>query len=431
MVYRSPKSRLPIYIFPILALFATGCIATGCTAAHCIAAARDGAFPLTFTDGLGRAVTLKARPQRIISLTPSNTEMLFAVGNGANVAGDTRFCDYPDAAKTLPKIGGFAARTISIEAIIALKPDLVVAGDKSQETVIEALERLGIPVIASAVTDYESLYAALELHGKIAGRETGAAAVIREIRRRVEAVRARAAEIPKEKRLRVYWETFDEPLMSAGPRSFVGQQIALAGGMNIFADARETYPHVSAEAVIARDPQIILAPGFMGARPILSLERLLRRPGWQNITAVRERRMVVLPDNLVSRAGPRLVEGLELMAAALYPEYFGTKPAAGLRGTSLHGTSLRSTGILPVGSSSTGILPVGLNRAFAYSQSSNPTGETPVLHNPMGETSALRNPTGWKPVLRNPTGETPALRNPTDEPPAPRKLTDWQPVPRN
>jgi iron complex transport system substrate-binding protein len=97
--------------------------------------------------------------------------------------------------------------------------------------------------------------------------------------------------------------------------------------MNIFADSRETYPHVSAEAVIARDPQIILAPGFMGARPILSPERLLRRPGWQNITAVRERRVVALPDNLVSRAGPRLVEGLELMAAALYPEYFETKTA--------------------------------------------------------------------------------------------------------
>ncbi len=307
-----PPRLLHHWIFVLLVL-ATVCVTT-----------RARAFPLTLTDGLGRAVTLKARPQRIISLTPSNTEILFAIGNGAHIAGVTRFCDYPGAAAALPKIGGFAARTISIEAIVALKPDLVVAGDKSQQPVIEALETLGIPVIASAITDFDSLYNTVRLHGRIAARETEAAALVANMQRRVAAVRARVAQIPDEKRVRVYWETFDEPLMSAGPRGFVGQLIALSGGKNIFGDMREAYPHVSAEAVIARNPQVILGPSLMPGHPVLSRERLLRRAGWANIEAVRTGRVILLPDNLLSRAGPRLVEGLELMAAALYPEYFGS-----------------------------------------------------------------------------------------------------------
>jgi iron complex transport system substrate-binding protein len=288
----------------------------------------EGAFPMEITDGFGRRVVIARRPGRIVSLAPSLTETVFTVGNGARLAGVTRFCNFPAGAEALPKVGGFAARTISIEAIVALRPDIVLAGDEGQRPVVEALERLGIPVAAARVTDFETLFASIRLQGRLAGCEGETDALVAGLRARVEAVAQRAAEIPEGRRARVYWEAFDEPLMSAGPRSLIGRQIALAGGVNIFGEAREPYPQVSGEAVVARNPQVILGSRILPGRPALTAGRLARRPGWAGIDAVREGRVFTLPDELVTRAGPRLVEGLELMARTIYPEWFGAETEA-------------------------------------------------------------------------------------------------------
>ncbi len=304
------------------AAFAAACL----LAAGALAA---GSFPMEITDGLGRRVVIARRPGRIVSLAPSLTETVFAAGNGARLAGVTRFCDHPAAVEALPKVGGFAARTISIEAIVALRPDLVLAGDESQRPVVEALERLGITVAAAKVTDFETLFASIRLQGRLAEREAETDALVAGLRARVDAVARRTAEIPAGKRVRVYWEAFDEPLMGAGPASLIGRQIALAGGVNIFADAREPYPHVSSEAVVARNPQVILGSRILPGRPALTATRLARRPGWAGIEAVRTGRVFTLPDELVTRAGPRLVDGLELLARTLYPERFDAGTEAG------------------------------------------------------------------------------------------------------
>ncbi|MDR0352098.1 MAG: helical backbone metal receptor [Opitutaceae bacterium] len=284
---------------------------------------------MEIVDGFGRRVVIARRPERIVSLAPSLTEIVFAVGNGARLAGVTRFCNFPAEAEALPKVGGFAARTISIEAIVALRPDLVLAGDEGQRPVVEALERLGIPVAAAGVSDFETLFASIGLQGRLAGRGAETGALVAGLRARVEAVARRAAEIPAGRRARVYWEAFDEPLMSAGPRSLIGRQIALAGGVNIFGEAREPYPLVSGEAVVARNPHVILSSRILPARLALTGGRLARRPGWAGIDAVRAGRVFTLPDELVTRAGPRLVEGLELMARTIYPEWFGEGTEAG------------------------------------------------------------------------------------------------------
>lgn len=287
----------------------------------------ENAPPSAVTDLLGRHVTLKTPVRRIVSLSPSNTEVLFRLGLGDKVVGVTSFCNYPAEARKLPKIGGFAARTISVESVVALRPDLVLAGDETQKSVTDSLEKLGLACVAIRVRDFDELYSSVRLIGKLGGKQSEAESLVSSIRARVERVVQTAQKIPVERRVRVYWEVFDEPLMSAGPRSIVGQQIALAGGINIFADLKEEYPHISAEAVLARNPDVILGPRYMREKA-LTAERLAARPGWAQLSAVKNKRVNTLPDEPVSRPGPRLVDGLELLAAELYPEYFPDLPRA-------------------------------------------------------------------------------------------------------
>lgn len=296
-----------------------------CPSVRAATAAAD--FPFTFTDRLGRTVTLSAPPQRVVSLAPSNTELVFAVGAGERVVGVTTFCNYPAAAQALPKIGGFAARTISIETIVALKPDLVLAGDRTQQMVIEALERAGVTVASVQPRGWAEIQETTRLLGRIFGSTETSERLLAESNARLRAVAAKIATVPRERRVRVYWEVFDEPLMSAGPRSLVGEAVELAGGVNVFGDVKEEYPQVSVEAVIARDPQVIIGPLSMRQRS-MSLAALRARPGWAAITAVREERVVILPDEPVTRSGPRFAEGVELVAKALYPELFSDSGAA-------------------------------------------------------------------------------------------------------
>jgi iron complex transport system substrate-binding protein len=277
-------------------------------------------YPLTLTDGLGRKLTLASRPERIVSLAPSNTEILFAVGAGEAVVGVTKYCNFPEAARQIEQIGGFSAKTISIETIIALKPDVVFAGDESQQPVIDALEQAGIPVIALKAATFDDVYANIALAGKATGHVAEAEQVVAAMRDRVTAVSAKAATIPAGQRRSVFYEVFDEPLMTAGPGTFIGQMIELAGATNVFADASAEYPEISAEEVVARQPEVIVGPQSHADK--LTADVIAARPGWNGLAAVRDNKIVIIDGDSVSRAGPRLAEALEALAASLYPDVF-------------------------------------------------------------------------------------------------------------
>lgn len=278
-------------------------------------------FPLAIKDDLGRELLLPRAATRIVSLAPSNTEILYAVGAGDLVVGVTKFCDYPPAAAGLPQVGGFSPKTISIEAIIGLRPDLVLAAGEIHQPVIAALEQVSVPVVALAPRDFKGICANIALAGKLTGRQEAAQALVAGLRARVEAVTKVIAGIPAAERVTVYWEVWHEPLMTAGPTSFVGQLIALAGGENIFAELTEQqFPTVSAEEVLRRNPMVILGPEHHGSQ--LTLEALRSRPGWEHLRAVKDGRVHLVDGNTVSRAGPRIVEGLEAVARALYPSRF-------------------------------------------------------------------------------------------------------------
>ncbi len=276
--------------------------------------------PLVLTDDLGRAVTLPAIPQRIISLSPTATEILFAIGAGGSVVGVTTYCDYPAEAQSLPKVGGYSANTISVETILSLQPDLIVAAAEEQQALIADLEKAGLVVISLAPLTFDQVYADIELIGRATGHLNEATEVVQQMQARLAAVRQVVSAVPPEKRPTVFWEVFDEPLMTAGPSSFIGQMIELAGGANTFADLAEEYPQVSVEQVITRDPGVIMGPNSHGTG--MTPEQLAARPGWDHVDAVKNRRVYWIDANIVSRPGPRLVDAVEAIAGALYPDLF-------------------------------------------------------------------------------------------------------------
>jgi len=278
------------------------------------------AFPLTLTDDLGREVTIETRPQRIVSLAPSNTEILFAVGAGEQVVGVTTYCNYPQEAQTREQIGGFSAEAISVEKIIALEPDLVLSAGKLHETVTEALERAGGTVYAVDAETFDQVYVSIEAIGQMTGHNEEATNLVAQMKERVAAVESVVAEIPDEERPTVFWETWDNPLMTAGPTTFAGQMIEKGGGVNLFADVTQRYAEISIEEVIQRNPDVIMGPDTHGEA--LTADQIATRPGWDTVKAVQDGRIYVFDGDITSRAGPRIVDGLEIIARALHPDRF-------------------------------------------------------------------------------------------------------------
>jgi len=282
------------------------------------------AFPETVVDDFGRRVTISKVPERIISLSPSNTEILFALGLGPKVVGVTKFCDYPPEVPErvengdIAVIGGFADP--SIERILALDPDLVLASSSLQEGVVSDLEEKGITVIALNPKKVDQILASIRLVGEISGKLEDAEKLANEMQRAIDTVRDKIKSLTY--RPRVYYEVWYEPLYTIGPGTWQNELIEMAGGINIFADAKEAYPIVSSEAVIERDPEVIIVTiGYMGG---VKKEDFEKRPGWTAIAAVKNNRICEIDENIVIRSGPRIVQGLQQLARAIHPEIFGT-----------------------------------------------------------------------------------------------------------
>ncbi len=283
-------------------------------------------WPVVVRDAFRRSVKIEAEPKRIVSLSPSNTEILFALGLGDRVVGVTTLCNFPAEAATRPQVGGFAGSTINLETLVALGPDLVLAGDEHHRMVVDALTKKSVPTVCIKATDLAGVYGSIRLIGQATGRQNEAEALVKAMQARVDAVAAKVARVRPVDRLRVYWEVFDAPLITSGRSSFIGQMIEIAGGLNVFADVAAEFPQVNTEAVIARDPQVILGPEIVEGGGI-TLEKLRGRKGWTEIEAVKTGRVYVVSGDLTSRPGPRLAEGLELVARTLYPQLFTATPS--------------------------------------------------------------------------------------------------------
>jgi ABC-type Fe3+-hydroxamate transport system substrate-binding protein len=264
-----------------------------------------------FTDDLGRAVEVPVAPRRIISTSPEMTELLFAVGAGGRVVGVVRGCDWPPAARGLPPVGDFS--NVSVERVAALEPDLIITTGHEQKRILAQLERLGVPTVAFLASDIASVRRNVEAVGVIVGEEERAAALLTEFDGELSAVESETGKVPAAEWPRVYLEISPEPLMTVAEGSFVHEAISRAGGVNVGAGLPRPYSRIDPEAVIARDPEVIVL-----CHDAATPAGVAARTGWSRIAAVEEGRIYKANPDLVLRAGPRLGEGVALLHDLFY-----------------------------------------------------------------------------------------------------------------
>jgi iron complex transport system substrate-binding protein len=298
------------------------CILGAVTLFLCVSCAPQ--FPPGNTvDGLGRKVTIDKIPQRIVSLAPSNTEVLFELGLGDKVVGVTEYCNYPEAAKTKAKVGGFS--TVDIEKVVSLEPDLILATQIHAKTVIPALEKLGLTVVALTPSSLDEVLSSITLVGKATGQDEQASKLVSSLRTRIETIADKTRYLPTDQRPRVFYITWHDPLMTAGTGTLADDVIGNAGGENIAHDIPGDKT-IDIETVIYRDPQIIIASVGMGAGEDLPWQYAQTEPRLKNTQALLNGRVYRIDGDLIHRAGPRIVEALEQMARFIHPELFeGTK----------------------------------------------------------------------------------------------------------
>lgn len=275
---------------------------------------------LSVTDDAGRTVVLKARPQRIVTLAPSATEMIFAVGAGDRLVGRDDFSDYPPEAKNIPSIGG-TYPSINTEAVVAMRPDLILAPGVISPEQVKALEDLGLVVFHQRTPkDIEEIFEQIRTVGRLTGNTEQAEKVVADLQARLAAIEEKARQAAT--RPKVFYEldaTEPSKPWTAGPGSFIDRLITRAGGQNIGASLSSEWAQISLEELIRQDPDlIILGTANYGETP----EKVKQRPGWGRLRAVREGRIYPIDADLISRPGPRIVDGLEALARIIHPELF-------------------------------------------------------------------------------------------------------------
>jgi iron complex transport system substrate-binding protein len=283
-------------------------------------------FPLTLTDDAGRTVALAAAPRRVVSLAPSNTEIICALDACDRLVGVTDFDDYPSSVKEVAKV--VVQAKVDVEKVVAAKPDLVLAAGNglTPDAVITQLSGLGLKVVTLYPTDLDGVFADIVLVGRALGADAAATQTVGGMRARVAAVTDRLASAA---RPRVFYEVsvFEGSIYTAGKDSFLASLVALAGGDPITGDPKSTA--IQLEDLVAADPQLILLgdasydPSLATATKALATVRA--RPGWEGMSAVKAGAVIPFLDDVVTtRPGPRIVDGLEALARAIHPELFGS-----------------------------------------------------------------------------------------------------------
>jgi iron complex transport system substrate-binding protein len=266
--------------------------------------------------------------QRIVSLAPSVTEMLFGLGLGDRIVGATDHCDFPPEAKKIPRVGGLGRP--NVERLLSLAPDIVIATDLERKDLAEALRLDGLRVLELKIGNFAELFDAERKIGDAVGEPEQAARQVREMQAQLDRAAKLYAGVPRDRLPRVFIEVWSDPLITAGGRSFLDDVIARAGGVNVAHDLERDYPTINPEKVVEWNPDVILLCYMTEAKDAAA--QVAGRIGWGGIKAVRERRVIadISPDALL-RPGPRLVAGVERLAERLHPPQAGeaVPPAPG------------------------------------------------------------------------------------------------------
>lgn len=264
---------------------------------------------IVLQDDSGATVRLKQPARRIVSLAPHITENLYAAGAGDSLVGTVDYSDYPEAAKKLPKVGGYSR--IDLEAVAALKPDLVIAWQSGNAPGhVDKLKAMGIPVFLSQPNHIDDVAGQLENFGRMAGTSSVANAAAGQYRHRLAALRQKYADRPP---VRTFYQIWKQPLMTVGGGQIISDAIRLCGGDNVFGNLQQLAPRVSEEAVLAANPEAIVASGMGESRP----DWLDDWKRWSQLTAVVRNNLFFVPPELIQRHTPRLLDGAERLCQHL------------------------------------------------------------------------------------------------------------------
>ena len=275
---------------------------------------------VTITDMKGRRITLEEPAERIVALTASDCEILYAIGAGDTLVGRGKYCDYPAEVLDVPAVESGA--TTNLEEIIALKPDVLLMSDMAQtEEQIAQLEAAGIRVVVSEATDIEGVYTAIEMIGKLMGKDENAAAVIDSMKTTFEDIKARSTGDGTQT---VYFEVspLQYGLWTAGSNTFMDEIATMLGLTNCFADV-DGWGEISEEKLLERNPDFIVTiTMYFGEGPTPE-EEILSRAGWEKVTAVQNKAILNLQNNELSRPAPRLADGAQMLFDFVYGETAG------------------------------------------------------------------------------------------------------------
>lgn len=272
-------------------------------------------FPVTITDVYGSQLTIDKEPQRIVALAPSIVEVLYELGLQDRIVGVTEYCDYPAEAKSKPKVGDFNG--INIEKIIEAKPDLVLAGAGMSKEDFKKLTDMKINVIVTEARTVAQIPETFMMMGKALGCEDKAGALAGEVNKKVDEIKNKVKDA---RRPKVYYVMSfgKDGNWTAGKGTFISDLIAIAGGENVSDDV-ESWKDYSLEKIVEKSPEIMLLSGMVAA---VNKDTLNGEKGYMDTPAVKYGNVIILDDNLVLRPGPRIMEGMELVAKAIHPEIF-------------------------------------------------------------------------------------------------------------
>ena len=277
-------------------------------------------FPMTVTDDLSRVITIEEAPERIISLAPSNTEILFALGLAERVVAVSDFSDYPPETKEKPIIGVYPVP--NMEQLIDLSPDLILAAEIQTEDVILQLEERGFVVFVLAPNTIEEVLESITMMGEITGVEEEASRLVTEMQARIKAVTDETDSLSQSQKPMVFYIAWHDPLMAPGSGTFQDELIGKAGGINIAQDITG-WATISLEVVIQANPEVMIASFSYATGEDLSFQFIKEESRLSNTDARLNNWVYGIDESVISRPGPRIVEALELLAKMLHPELFG------------------------------------------------------------------------------------------------------------
>ena len=267
-------------------------------------------FPVTVKDKTGHEITLKKKPVKIISLGAASTEILYEVGAEKQIAAVSDVSNYPAAAKSLPTIGGFDAKTLSIEKIVSFRPDFIIIYHGMHDFLIPSLEKFHVPYYVSNDATVADVIKEIKDIACLTGHKSTGDSLEKKYNDIINGLLKKSSGTKKQK---IFWEVYNSPFMSAGKDSFINDVITLCGGENIFGNINQAYPIVSEETIIASSPDFILLPNDM----YTDTEIVKSRKGWQNIPAVKENKIIIIDADIYTRSGPRIFDAIQELSRLL------------------------------------------------------------------------------------------------------------------